>query len=249
MTDAVSDSHEGKMSIRGFIIASLVKIAVLFLVLFFTIEVPTFMIYLLVYLSPLYFLIYGVLAIVLSQFPRRYVIKKNFFTRYILNLLIMGSGVALCFGIIHGGMRLKEEMREIRFRSFINKSEVVLEHGGTWYVSGVMGTELERNAVAIDYDTHSVLVEYDGDIYYIYKLQPTEEVTGLGKLQSEYELSSPGKRFTTYCSDEGSYDHITTGILLEMENGEKYYKRIDKEFLDLDGAEYKPAGEEKNPFK
>ena len=115
-----------------------------------------------------------------------------------------------------------------------NAEEIIqYEQGGNIYGSTIYNTSVNKDSVLIDYDSKTVTFLFRGSLKKC--IQVKLQSGGLhGEQNFQYitKLSSPGKTLTTFYSKEG-YEHLTSGILLEMENGTLYSAELDNEYLGL----------------
>ena len=115
-----------------------------------------------------------------------------------------------------------------------NAEEIIqYEQGGNIYGSTIYDTSVNKDSVLIDYDSKTVtfLFRSPFDECIQVKLQ-SGGLHGEQNFQYVTKLGSPGKTLTTFYSKEG-YEHLTSGILLEMENGTVYSAELDNEYLGL----------------
>ncbi|MGN0674612.1 MAG: hypothetical protein ACI4KG_02585 [Oscillospiraceae bacterium] len=219
------------------ILLYLVKVAILFLILFFTFIEPTGLTFLLLLAMPVYALLYLGTMILLAEFPRQ---KRNggFFRRHILPVITLLLGVGAIFIVYFLGLELKEKLLTVHINNFAKKAEEIIPYDTSYYhMDGMLGTDFMHSVIMIDYDTKTVAFLY-GDLpkYKEFKLS-SGTVQDKSMLQLTAELSSPGEALTTYYYKDKSYSHLTTSIMLTMEDGTVYsisgLEKDDNDFLSL----------------
>ncbi|MBQ8780727.1 MAG: hypothetical protein IJZ72_03525 [Oscillospiraceae bacterium] len=212
------------------------KVLILFLILFFTFFEPTALIYAAFLAMPVYIVLYLGIVFLLSKFPKaENAQEQNFFKRHILKPLLLLVGVGIMFLGLYAVNGIKERLKVMEAHAFIEKAEEIIEYNtNTIYVSGVMETNYKHDMILVDYDTMTV-----GFIHHPYvsaeltkiKLKNKSPIHS-EKIQREYELSSPGAKFTSFYPEEDS-KHRTTAIEIEMEDGS---------FYSIDGLVDKDSG-------
>lgn len=115
-----------------------------------------------------------------------------------------------------------------------NAEEIIqYEQGGNIYGSTIYDTSVNMDSVLIDYDSKTVTFLFRGSLEQCIQVKlQSGGLHGEQNFQYGTKLDSPGKTFTTFYSKEG-YEHLTSGILLEMENGTVYSAELDNEYLGL----------------
>ena len=203
----------------------IVKVLILFLILFFTFVEPTGLILLAFVALPVYIILYLGLTFLLSKLPKA---EKNdghgFFRRHLLKPLLLLLGVGVMFLGLQASYIIKDKLEIVQLHAFLDDADEIIEYNtSTYHVGGIMGTDYEHDLIIIDYDTMTV-----GFLYHPYasaelikyKLKNNTAIQS-ENIQCEYELDSPGVKFKSFYPDESS-KHRTTAIEIEMSDGSFY---------------------------
>lgn len=222
--------------------AYIIKILILFFILYFTFESPTSLVYI-AYLSPiLYILLYILVLYFLSNLP----ILSNtepFFKRHILRPLLSLLGVAVMFFGLYSIRYTGSTYESYRLKNFINNADETIPYSiNSVYPSGIKNTSFTTNTILIDYDTHKIgFLYYAGyDRFVVFDLTKSNENIDNNNIQIDVKLNSPGYSLTTFYPEK-DLTHRTSDIQIIMENGEIYTISNLKEkdsgfyyFLNLD---------------
>lgn len=208
--------------------------------------------YLMIFSPILYFGVLLLLLILASEFPKRFRIEKTFFTKHILNVLMIAAGAALFTGAFVGIKNAAEAAAQKAFDQgvdyYVHNSETIMavEPNSYYEPDGVAGTGIAHPSLFVDYDTHSVAFLLDDHDFKEYHLKENGG-TPPGEVQCEIPIDPPGKLLVSYYPGEENLAHRTTGLKLVMEDGTEYScpvtsEAFDNEFLSLDarvdGSDY-----------
>ena len=204
-------------------------------------------------ISPvLYFGVLLLLLILAAEFPKRFRIERSFFTKHILNMLIIAAGAALFtwafVGIKNASEAAAQEAFDKSVDYYVHNSETIMavEPNSYYEPNGVAGTGIAHPSLFVDYDTHSVAFLLDDHDFKEYHLKENGG-TPPGEVQCEIPIDPPGKLLVSYYPGEENLAHRTTGLKLIMEDGTEYScpvtsEAFDNEYLSLDarvdGSDY-----------
>lgn len=200
----------------------ILKVIVLFLVLYFTIEKPTGLALLLYIYAPSYVILYLALTVVLSEFPKTYNTGKGFFRRHILKPILLLLGVGVMFLGLYGARFAGEKLETARIERFMANAEEKITYMDNVYVLDIKGVKTEHSMIMIDYDAMKIGFLFYGsyDQYEEFQLEKSGGIESQN-IQYSHELSSPGRELITYYPDEKSR-HRTNAIAVVMEDGTVY---------------------------
>ncbi len=178
---------------------------------------------------------------------------KSFFVRHIRQPLLLMTVTALTILAAMGAERIGERLEVSDARSAISRAEEILCYNdGEYHLDGIMGTELTRNSVLIDYDTMKLSFIFNGsfDKYIEVKLKKTAPYDS-ANIQTTAELKAPGKELIFFYPEKGiEYDHHTSAVQLTMADGTVYTAELsedDKGFIFL-GLKGTHLGEEERTW-
>ncbi len=197
----------------------LAKVAVLFLILYFTVIEP-FLIGILWIFPYIYIPVYIAIAVFFAEFPQRKNPAGNFFKRHILPVLLLFVGVAVCFLLYFAGEKISEKLLTVHINRFADRAEEIIPYNtNSYYMSGMLGTDFMHNVIMIDYDSKRIAFLFGNiDDYKEFKLE-SGAVKDTSLLQFTAELNAPGDTLTTYYYKDKTYAHMTTAIMLKMADG------------------------------
>lgn len=129
---------------------------------------------------------------------------------------------------------IADSIKEARAKSWVNAADEIVcyQNSGDIYVT-IMNTGLYQSSAAIDYSKMCIAFIYTDtfDEAERVHLRRTGSLP-VGNIQFKAELSDPGKTFYTYHKSDDY--RITSGVGIEMADGDLYYAAVDK-YLDFDG--------------
>ncbi len=195
--------------------------------------------YLMIFSPILYFGVLLLLLILAAEFPRRFRIEKTFFTKHILNMLIIAAGAAIFTGVFVGIKNATEAAAQKAFDKsvdyYVHNSETIMavEPNSYYETDGVAGTGIAHPSLFVDYDTHSVAFLLDNHDFKEYHLKENGG-TPPGEVQCEIPIDPPGKLLVSYYPGEENLAHRTTGLKLVMEDGTEYSCPVTSESFDND---------------
>ncbi len=136
---------------------------------------------------------------------------------------------------------IADSIKKMQAKAWVNAAdEIVCYQNNGDITATIMNTGLYRSSAAIDYSKMTV------SFIYTYPFAEAERVrlkrTGslpVSNIQFKAELSDPGKTFYTYHKSDDY--RITTGVGIEMSNGDLYYVSVDNKYFDFDGISGKIA--------
>lgn len=200
----------------------LLKVVVLFLILYFTVVEPSELLLLLYICAPAYIILYLALTFFLSKFPKTDNTGKGFFRRHILKPILLLLGVGVMFLGLYGARFVEEKLETAHIERFMAKSEEKITYMDNLYVMDIKGVETEHSMIMLDYDAMKIgfLFYGDYDRYREYKLEKSDGIDS-GNIQYTHALNSPGRELITYYPDE-KRKHRTTAIAVTMEDGTIY---------------------------
>ncbi len=191
-------------------------------------------------ISPiLYFGVVLLMLIIAAEFPRKFRIERNFFTKHILNVLIIAAGAALftgAFVVIGKASRAAAQKAfDQGIDYYVHNSETIIavEPNSYYEPDGVAGTGIAHPSLFVDYDTHSVAFLLDDHDFKEYHLKENGG-TPPGEVQCEIPIDPPGKLLVSYYPGEENLAHRTTGLKLVMEDGTEYSCPVTSEAFDND---------------
>ena len=207
------------------IVFFILKTIVLFVILYFTVTTAAVLLFLLPVTAILYIALFLGLTYFIANIPKKESDKeKNFFMRHILKPLLLLIGTGLIFLAIVLTNMIRDKIEIYQMRAFIDKADEIIEYNtSTFYMDGLIGTDYQHDLILIDFDTMTI-----GFLYRPYVMDRLEKIPltqnsslDMENIQCQYELDSPGVRFTAYYPNESS-KHRTTAIELEMADGTFY---------------------------
>lgn len=213
------------------ILLILLKSAIVFAMIVFTVVEPTFLPW--IFFAPVFGLgavgiivpIVILLAVIfiLSKIPRKSDRGEGFFKRHILEPLLIIAGTAVIYLLFLVGTELFDIGKTFKVKNDIRKAEVIYQYElSTFYCGGIMDINTEHDLIIVDYDNKKVsfLKGYLGGEYHSYKLKKGN-ASNTANIQNEIDLPLPGETLVTYYPDEEN-KHRTNAIELYMEDGVVY---------------------------
>lgn len=161
------------------------------------------------------------------------------FKRFAVVLGIIVAVWGLLVFIDANSYTFKEMGYKIKVRAMVRRADTAVTYDYAKIAcGGLLGLEdYKSSTIFIDYDTHMVgfLVYGDLEEYYDVKLKKQAEGEDIGgkfnekyAIQAEIPLEGPGFYLWTW-SEDASLKHRTCALLLQMEDGTRYYSENFRE--------------------
>ncbi len=180
-----------------------------------------------------------VLLFVIGEFPKRYRLDNNFFTRHFLNPLVIAAFTAAICGTVFGAkdfvyklendrmtrieqQKYDEETEKIN--AFIEKCDGSLSLSESYGGSGLHGTSYSCETLFYDLDSKELLflLGNSSDSVKWFNLEEAKTVPK-GRARCEITLGDTGAELISYNYYMGNeYANTTTALLLKLKDGTEY---------------------------
>lgn len=202
----------------------LIKVLILFLILYFTIVEPTGLI-LFYYVVPwLYVLLYLILIFAISKIAKDKNDPKNIFIKHILQPFLLIIGVVIMFLILYGVKYINNINEQNKIESIIKKADDVLEYNLAYeYNPSPKELQYRHNTIFIDYDKMTIsflLIDYFHE-FHTFNLIKDKNCNNTNNIQVDYTIPSSKNILRTFYPDEEN-EHRTTAIQLIMKDDSIY---------------------------